>query len=82
MKFSTAAAVACASTALAVKPRQTQGCSSAVTLDASTNVFAKYKLHANSFYRDEVNKAAAAITDSALAAKAKSVADVGTFLWM
>ncbi|KAK2607045.1 hypothetical protein N8I77_005754 [Diaporthe amygdali] len=82
MKFSAAAAVACASTALAAKPRQTQGCSSAVTLDASTNVFAKYKLHANSFYRDEVNKAAAAISDSALAAKAKSVADVGTFLWI
>ncbi|KAI3393428.1 hypothetical protein diail_4264 [Diaporthe ilicicola] len=85
MKFSTTAAVACATTALAApsqEKRQTQGCSSAVTLDASTNVFAKYKLHANSYYRAEVNNASAAITDASLAAAAKKVADVGTFLWI
>lgn len=83
MKFSTTAAVACATTALAAPQEKRQsGCSSAVTLDASTNVFAKYKLHANNFYRDEVNKASAAISDASLAASAKKVADVGTFLWM
>ncbi|GAP83087.1 putative exoglucanase 3 precursor [Rosellinia necatrix] len=57
-------------------------CSSAVTLDASTNVFAKYKLHANTFYRGEVEKAAAAISDSSLKASAAKVADVGSFLWL
>lgn len=57
-------------------------CASAVTLDASTNVFKKYKLHANTFYREEVNKAVEAITDSSLKAAAAKVADVGSFLWM
>ncbi|KAH6652891.1 glycoside hydrolase family 6 protein [Truncatella angustata] len=57
-------------------------CASAVTLDASTNVWKKYKLHANTFYRDEVNKALDAITDSSLKASAAKVADVGSFLWI
>ncbi|KAI0868942.1 1, 4-beta cellobiohydrolase [Hypoxylon argillaceum] len=57
-------------------------CSSAVTLDASTNVWSKYKLHANSFFREEVNKAVAAMTDSSLSAQAAKVADVGSFLWL
>jgi cellulose 1,4-beta-cellobiosidase len=57
-------------------------CASAVTLDASTNVFKNYKLHANTYYRDEVTKAVAAITDSSLASSAAKVADVGSFLWM
>jgi cellulose 1,4-beta-cellobiosidase len=57
-------------------------CSSAVTLDASTNVWKNYKLHANTYYRDEVNKAVDAITDSSLKASAAKVADVGSFLWM
>lgn len=83
MKFSSTAIVACATTALAAPQQKRQsGCSSAVTLDASTNVFAKYKLHANKFYRDEVNNATAAITDASLKASAAKVADVGSFLWM
>lgn len=83
MKISKTAIVACATTALAAPSEKRQsGCSSAVTLDASTNVFSKYKLHANNFYRDEVNKAADAISDATLKASAKKVADVGTFLWM
>lgn len=82
MKFSTTAAVACATTSLAAPQKRQSGCSSAVTLDASTNVFAKYKLHANNFYRDEVNNASAAMSDASLAAAAKKVGDVGTFLWM
>lgn len=83
MKFSRTAIAVCASTALAAPQEKRQSaCSSAVNLDASTNVFAKYKLHANNYYRDEVNKAAAAISDATLAASAKKVADVGTFLWM
>ncbi|ORY64975.1 1, 4-beta cellobiohydrolase [Pseudomassariella vexata] len=57
-------------------------CSSAVTLDASTNVWQNYKLHANPFYRDEVNKAVDAISDSSLKASAAKVADVGSFLWI
>lgn len=82
MKFSRTAIAVCATTALAAPREKRAACSSAVTLDASTNVFSKYKLHANNFYRDEVNKAAAAISDATLAASAKKVADVGTFLWM
>ncbi|KAG8164439.1 hypothetical protein KVR01_006357 [Diaporthe batatas] len=83
MKFSKTAVVAFATTALAAPQEKRQsGCSSAVNLDASTNVFSKYKLHANNFYRDEVNKAAAAISDASLKAAAKKVADVGTFLWI
>lgn len=58
------------------------GCASAVTLDASTNVWKKYKLHANTYYRDEVNKAVDSITDSSLKTSAAKVADVGSFLWM
>ena len=55
-----------AATALAAPPTLTEehkradpaaGCSSAVTLDASTNVWKKYTLHPNKFYRDEVTKA-------------------------
>lgn len=91
MKFSSSAVAAFAATALAAPstpttenlPRQaSSGCSAAVTLDATTNVFSKYTLHANSFYRDEVNAAVANLTDKSLAAAAAKVADVGTFLWM
>ncbi|KAK9418642.1 putative Glucanase [Seiridium unicorne] len=57
-------------------------CASAVTLDASTNVFKNYKLHANNYYRDEVNQAVDAITDSSLKTSAAKVADVGSFLWI
>ncbi|KAI0833119.1 glycoside hydrolase family 6 protein [Hypoxylon sp. FL0890] len=61
--------------AAAVKP-------AAVTLDPSTNPFKTYKLAANSFYRDEVNKAVEAITDATLKTQAAKVADVGSFLWL
>jgi len=90
MKLTQSAALAFAATAIAApspttpqEPRAaSSGCASAVTLDASTNVFKKYTLHPNSFYRSEVEAAAKAITDSSLAAKAAKVADVGTFLWL
>ena len=85
MKVSATILAAFAAGALAApkEPRQASGpCSSAVTLDASTNIFKKYKLHANNFYRDEVTKAAAAISDASLKASAAKVADVGSFLWM
>ncbi|KAK9425048.1 putative Glucanase [Seiridium unicorne] len=61
---------------------QKRACSSAVSLDASTNVWESYALHPNSFYRAEVEAAAANISDSTLAAKALEVADIGTFLWL
>ncbi|KAG7286322.1 1,4-beta-D-glucan cellobiohydrolase cel6c [Staphylotrichum longicolle] len=89
MKFSQSAALAFAATALAApspttkeQPRQAAGCASAVTLDASTNVWKKYTLHPNSFYRKEVEAAVEQISDSSLAAAAKKVADVGSFLWL
>ena len=87
MKISQSAALALAATALAApstttrqKPRQAGGCDSAVTLDASTNVFKKYKLHANNFYRGEIELAAAGMS-GAMAEKALKVADVGSFVW-
>ncbi|KAI6779484.1 Exoglucanase-like protein [Emericellopsis cladophorae] len=64
-----------------VTPRQSPGgCECAVKLDASTNVFEKYTLHANSFYRSEVEAAAAQMSGEAAEA-ALRVADIGTFLW-
>ncbi|GAB1316276.1 1,4-beta-D-glucan cellobiohydrolase cel6c [Madurella fahalii] len=89
MKFSQSAALAFAATAIAApspttpqKPRQASGCASAVTLNAQTNVFKQYTLHANSFYRSEIEAAVQSMTDSALAAQAAKVADVGSFLWL
>lgn len=77
-----AAAVAAPSPTTPQKPRQAAGCESAVTLDASTNVFEKYTLHANNFYRAEVEAAVEQISDPALASAAAKVADVGSFLWL
>lgn len=85
MKVTTATVVAAlAAGALAAPPTHSKraACTSAVKLDAKTNVWKNYKLHANTFYRDEVNQAAEAISDSSLKAKALKVADVGSFLWM
>lgn len=55
-------------------------CTSAVTL--SGNPFSGRTLHANSHYGDYVTKAAAAISDATLKAKATKVASVGSFLWL
>ncbi|CAK7205502.1 1,4-beta-D-glucan cellobiohydrolase cel6c [Sporothrix eucalyptigena] len=91
MKFQYSALLALAASAYAAPPTQSikefprqasAGCSSAVTLDPSSNPFAKYTLHPNIYYRKEVQAAVAAITDSSLAASAAKVADVGTFLWI
>lgn len=84
MKLTQTSALALAAGALAApSTRQaTGGCDADVTLDASTNVFQKYKLHANSFYRGEIEAAIETMTDSDLAAKAAKVADVGSFLWL
>ncbi|KAI1179284.1 1, 4-beta cellobiohydrolase [Nemania sp. FL0916] len=78
------AAVLLAGSALAApsKTSRRAACSSAVNLNAATNVWANYKLHPNSFYRSEVNAAAEAITDATLKAQAAKVADVGSFLWL
>jgi cellulose 1,4-beta-cellobiosidase len=55
-------------------------CATPVTL--SGNPFASRKIYANKFYSSEVSSAAAAMTDSALAASATKVAEIGTFMWM
>ncbi|KAK8124571.1 Exoglucanase 3 [Apiospora kogelbergensis] len=83
MKVTTTVAVFAAG-ALAAPNRRgaAAACTSAVKLDASTNVWKNYKLHANTFYRSEVEKAVEAITDSSLKAQAAKVADVGSFLWI
>ena len=88
MRISAATLVAFAAGAIGApstqvqKPRQAPGgCDSAVTLDASTNVWESYTLHANSFYRSEVEAAAAEMSGEAAEA-ALRVADIGTFLWL
>lgn len=55
-------------------------CATPVTL--SGNPFASRSMFANPYYASEVSSAAAQMTDSALAAKALKVADIGTFQWM
>ncbi|KAK3395281.1 exoglucanase 3 precursor [Podospora didyma] len=90
MKLTQSAVLAFAASALAapsqtteVKPRQAAAaCSSAVTLDASTNVFKKYTLHPNKFYRTEIETAITSMSDESLVAAAKEVANVGSFLWI
>lgn len=91
MKVTAAAVAALAVGALAAPPTPAKNlprqkvaaaCSSAVTLDASTNVWTKYKLHANTYYRAEVVAAVSNMADSSLASAASKVADVGSFLWM
>ncbi|KAH7306003.1 glycoside hydrolase family 6 protein [Stachybotrys elegans] len=79
--FAAGAIGAPATTIENVVPRQAPGgCSSPVQLDAKTNVWTSYTLHPNSFYRAEVEAAAASMSSSD-AAKALKVADIGTFLW-
>lgn len=72
--------------ALPSQPRQNAArataCTAAVSLDATTNVFTNYTLHANNFYRAEVVAATANLTDTTLSTKAAAVADIGSFLWL
>lgn len=83
MKTSSAAVLALATAAQALPSRVAKrACDSAVTLDASTNVFQSYTLHANSFYRGEVEAAIENLSDPSLADAAAKVADVGSFLWL
>ncbi len=64
------------------EPRQAAGaCSSAVSLDAKTNIWKKYTLHANNFYRKEIQEAAAGMSGT-LKDQALKVADVGSFVWL
>jgi len=90
MKFSQSTLLWLAATAAAAPSKTSQespravaaACASAVTLDASTNIWKKYKLHANNFYAGEINKAIEdGLMTGDLAEKAKEVAKVGTFLW-
>ncbi|EJT73809.1 hypothetical protein GGTG_07664 [Gaeumannomyces tritici R3-111a-1] len=83
MKASTALlALAAAANALPSAKVSKRACSSPVRLDAKTNVFKKYTLHPNSFYRSEVEQAVKDISDPSLASAAAKVADVGSFIWV
>ena len=88
MKFSRAATIAALATSASAAPKAKQArqsggaCDAPVELDAGSNVFQEYTLHANSFYRSEVEAAAEAITDASLKESALKVADVGSFLWL
>lgn len=78
----TSATIAAFATAAAAVPgkRASIGCSSPVTLDPNSNPFQKYTLFANNFYKSEI-EAAIPRMSSDLAAKARKVAQVGSFLW-
>ncbi|CAJ2502638.1 Uu.00g100320.m01.CDS01 [Anthostomella pinea] len=79
----TAALFAAGATAApSAKIQSRAACSSAVTLDATTNVWDSYTLHPNSFYRAEVTAAVANLSDASLSTAAAKVADVGSFLWL
>jgi cellulose 1,4-beta-cellobiosidase len=88
MKY--AAVLALAATAIAApspthkeSPRAAaDACTSAVSLNAKSNVWKSYTLHPNNFYRKEVEAAAAAASDASLKDKILKVADVGTFVWI
>lgn len=82
MKVTSSTVIAALAAGTLAAPHKRAACSSAVKLDAKSNVWKNYKLHANTYYRDEVNKAAEAISDASLKASALKVADVGSFLWM
>ncbi|KAF1979835.1 cellulase [Bimuria novae-zelandiae CBS 107.79] len=59
-----------------------RACDTAVKLSGSENVFKSYTLHANSFYKAEVQAAVGKLTDQSLATAAAKVGDVGSFLWL
>ncbi|KAK7993770.1 hypothetical protein PG989_007151 [Apiospora arundinis] len=84
MKTTTAySLLALATTAVALpSPVHKRACDAAVKLDAGSNVFKQYTLHANSFYRGEVDAAIPNLKDTSLAEAAKKVGDVGSFLWL
>jgi cellulose 1,4-beta-cellobiosidase len=89
MKYYTAILAALAAQVLAVPSatvkeslRAVEACPEAVYLNAKTNIWKTYKLHANGFYRREVEAAAVQISDPSLKAAALKVADIGSFLWM
>jgi cellulose 1,4-beta-cellobiosidase len=82
LAFAAAAAAAPSPTTPEQPAKRAVGCSSAVTLDASTNIWKKYTLHPNAFYRKEVEEAVKQMSDSSLAASAAKLADVGSFLWL
>jgi cellulose 1,4-beta-cellobiosidase len=76
-----AGAIGAPSSSITKLPRQAPGaCSSPVQLSGSQNVFTTHTLHPNSFYREEVEAAAAQMSGAAAEAALK-VADIGTFLW-
>lgn len=81
MKLTTAIALATTAAAAPNAKRQSAGgCESAVTLSGEENVFESYTLHANSFYRSEI-EAAIPDMDADIAAAAEQVAEIGTFVW-
>jgi len=89
MKYSAATLLALAAQALAApspthkeSPRAVAACDAAVSLDAKTNIWKKYTLHPNSFYRAEVEAAVENISDPSLKEAAAKVADIGSFVWV
>ncbi|KAK8113002.1 glycoside hydrolase family 6 protein [Apiospora sp. TS-2023a] len=83
MRTTTSSLLALATAVAALpSPVHKRACDAAVKLDASSNVFEQYNLHANSFYRGEVEAAIANLKDTSLADAAKKVGEVGSFLWL
>jgi cellulose 1,4-beta-cellobiosidase len=69
------------STLAAKLPVGDNACSD-VHLDAKTNIWTKYTLHPNIFWRDEVQAASKKASDATIAKKALALENTGTFLWV
>lgn len=80
----TATTLALAATASAAPKSARQdagGCDAPVELDATTNVWESYKLHANNYYASEIEAALPDMSEE-IAAQAQKVAEVGSFVWV
>ena len=58
----------------------TNGCDGPVVLDAKTNIFLNYALHANSIWRSKVLAAVEATTDAELKKRGLKAGEQGTFV--
>ena len=82
MKTSTSILALATIAAALPSPVTKRACDAAVKLSGTENVFKTKTLHANSFYKAEVEAAVKQLTDQSLASAAAKVGDVGSFLWL
>jgi len=59
-----------------------ENCNAPIQLNASTNIWAQYKLNTNKFYKEQVIAASELIDDKILKKQALRAGDAGAFVWM